>query len=123
MKYSVEMTEKYRQAWNEHTEEIKRNNESRRQEALQCARKLAGMLVERFGAKKVGLFGSVIHKTRFDKDSDIDIAVEGITPEKYFRAAAECQSAGFPVDLVDVATTTQLMKERISRGTVLYEQK
>lgn len=123
MKYSAETIEKYRKAWDERAEEVKRRNESRRQEALQCAQKLAGMLVDRFGAKKVELFGSVIHKDRFNKDSDIDIAVEGIGPEKYFSAVAECQTVDFPVDLIEVATATRLMKERIARGTVLYEQK
>jgi uncharacterized protein len=123
MKYGAETIEKYRKAWDERAEEAKRRNESRRHEALQCAQKLAGMLVDRFGAKKVELFGSVLHKDRFNKDSDIDIAVEGIGPEKYFSAVAECQTADFPVDLVDVATATRLMKERIARGTILYEQK
>ena len=121
MHYSVETVEKYRRAWHKHAEETKGKNESRRQDALQCAKTLARMLVSRFGVKKVRLFGSVLNKDRFNKDSDIDIAVEGMGADNYFSAFAECQTLDFPVDLIDVATATQLMKERIAKGMVLYE--
>lgn len=121
MHYSTETVEKYRRAWHEHAGESKRKNESRRQDALQCAKILAKMLVSRFGAKKVMLFGSVLNEDRFNKNSDIDIAVEGIGAENYFSAFAECQMLDFPVDLIEISTATPLMKERIAKGTVLYE--
>jgi uncharacterized protein len=100
MYYSVEAVEKYRRAWHQHAEETKRKNESRRQDALQCAKTLTKMLVSRFVANKVMLFGSILKEDRFNKNSDIDIAVEGIDAEKYFSAFAECQMLDFPVDLI-----------------------
>lgn len=121
MHYSAETVEKYRRAWHQHAGESRRKNESRRQDALQCAKTLAMTLVSRFGAKKVMLFGSVLNEDRFNKNSDIDIAVEGIGAENYFSAFAECQMFDFPVDLIEISTATPLMKERIAKGTVLYE--
>jgi predicted nucleotidyltransferase len=123
MQYSSDIVEKYRKAWHKCAEETKLKNESLRQEALKDAQKLASMLVHQFGAKKVVLFGSVLNEDCFNKGSDIDIAVEGIEPEKYFIAVAECQNVNFPVDLIEIATTTRLMKERIAKGMILYERK
>jgi predicted nucleotidyltransferase len=43
-------------------------------------------LEERFGVKAVYIFGSVRGDTPFHEGSDIDIAVEGLPPERYFEA-------------------------------------
>ncbi len=123
MQYTLETVEKYRLARQKRAEEAKLQNESRRQLALQRGRELSTMLRDRFAAKKVVLFGSVLSSERFKENSDIDLAVEGIEPENYFSALADCQTGDFPVDLIEIATATRLMKERIARGMVLYERK
>ncbi len=65
--------------------------------AQECAR----LLCEEFGAKRVYLFGSLTEGT-FHENSDIDLAVEGLLPNLYFRALAKAYgvSDGFEIDLV-----------------------
>jgi predicted nucleotidyltransferase len=57
-----------------------------RAEALKKGEECARMLKERFGVKKVYLFGSVTGSSPWHERSDLDIAVEGLAPEDYFRA-------------------------------------
>jgi len=55
-------------------------------EALRIAEKCEEILTEQFGVKKVYLFGSVIGESPWHDKSDLDIAVEGLAPQDYFRA-------------------------------------
>ena len=75
----------------------------RRERALEMARKAAGLLKEQFGAIRVVLFGSLAHGAWFTPRSDIDLLVEGVSPQAFFRAeaAVEALASGFKVDLVD----------------------
>jgi predicted nucleotidyltransferase len=69
------------------------------------ARVAAEMLKKRFGATRVVVFGSLAHKTVFTQWSDIDLAVWGIAPEEYYRAAGAAMDIGLEdgirVDVVD----------------------
>jgi len=56
--------------------------EAGRMAAQECAR----VLVEDFGAKRVWLFGSLVHQRRPHAGSDIDLAVEGLPALEYFPA-------------------------------------
>lgn len=54
------------------------------------------------GAREVYLFGS---RARGDEspDSDIDLAVRGMPPERFYRAVGEaCAALSVPVDIVDL---------------------
>ncbi|MFZ5911653.1 MAG: nucleotidyltransferase family protein [Chloroflexota bacterium] len=51
---------------------------ARRRRALTVARKAAKLLKEKFGAKKVILFGSLARRGGFTRFSDIDLAVRGV---------------------------------------------
>ena len=77
----------------------------RRERALKIARSAAEFLKMRYGAKRVVIFGSLAQKTPFTPWSDIDLAVWGIKPEKYFSAAGDAMDmgldSGIKVDLVD----------------------
>ena len=61
---------------------------SRRRRAMSAARKAAKLLKTEFGAKEVILFGSLARRGSFSLYSDIDLAVRGIVPEKFFAASA-----------------------------------
>ncbi len=71
-------------------------------EATSVARSIAKELIERFGAKKVILFGSIA-RGKYSKWSDIDLAVWGIPPVEFFKAVSF--ATGFnetwKVDLID----------------------
>lgn len=68
-----------------------------------------GLLIERAaasllasGAQEVYLFGSAANGT-MREDSDIDLAVSGLPPERFFRAMGEAGDIlGRPTDLIDL---------------------
>jgi predicted nucleotidyltransferase len=70
--------------------------------ATSVARSIAKGLVERFGAKKVMLFGSLA-RGGYNRWSDIDLAVWGIPPVDFFKAVSFATgfSETWEVDLVD----------------------
>lgn len=54
------------------------------------------------GAREVYVFGSAL-ETRFNRSSDIDVAVSGLPPEKFFRTFANISRCfERSVDLVDL---------------------
>lgn len=61
--------------------------------------RLAACLRERYGATRIILFGSLA-QGRFHEDSDIDLAVAGIEPGRFFFALGELLPLSpFPIDL------------------------
>jgi predicted nucleotidyltransferase len=88
-----------------------------RERVLRRVRKIAALFKERFGAKKVILFGSMAHEAWFVSDSDVDIAVEGLGAGDYWRAweAAEEMIPDIPVDLIDLGSATESLKRAINR--------
>ena len=74
-------------------------------DAWKVARVAAEILKERFGATRVVVFGSLTRKISFTPWSDVDLAVRGIAPEKYYNAAGSAMDIGLEkgirVDVVD----------------------
>ena len=86
------------------------------QEALDLAMHCAAVLRHRFGAKRVIPFGSVVGYGTWHSGSDLDLAVEGIAPEQFFRAWAalrEILPPGLDVDLVDLEQASEALRGRI----------
>ena len=62
----------------------------------------AAEVLKSFGATEVYVFGSVATDT-YNEDSDIDLAVSGIPPKKFFAAMGSVFSAlQSEVDLIDL---------------------
>ncbi len=76
-----------------------------------------------YGARKVFLFGSCLENTK--TAHDIDIAVSGIPPRKFFEYYAEITTAVKEnVDIIDLDDAKPYFRDCISReGRVLYEEK
>jgi predicted nucleotidyltransferase len=76
---------------------------------------------EDFGVKSVWLFGSALEDE--SKALDIDLAVEGLVPEKFFdfysRLFFELPK---PVDLVDMEQELPITAIIRSRGVRIYER-
>ena len=74
----------------------------RRERALRVAREAARLLYDQFGATRVILFGSLARDARFHARSDIDLAVEGLASEHFWKAwaAIERLDLSIEVDLV-----------------------
>jgi predicted nucleotidyltransferase len=66
------------------------------------------LLREKFGAKEVILFGSLARRGGFTLFSDIDLAVRGIAPDRFFEAVGLVTglSAEFKIDLVEIETSS-----------------
>ena len=89
----------------------------KRERALEIARKAATELKERFGASRVVLFGSLVHRKWFTPRSDIDLLVDGLALETFSRAEATLESltSEFKVDLVDPRECSPELLSRIQQ--------
>ncbi len=62
----------------------------------------AAAALKAYGASEVYIFGSLA-EGRFTRHSDIDMAVTGIPPEKFFHAMGEAHTILMrPLDLIDL---------------------
>lgn len=71
---------------------------------------------ERFGARRVILFGSIAGQGGWHAESDIDLAVEGLPPAEFFPAYAACRDLlpqGLELDLVAIENAYPEMRARI----------
>ena len=98
--------------------------EHRRQEALDAAERCAGMLKQRFGARKVLPFGSLVGDGPWHGDSDLDLAVEGLSSEALWEAEREMEPIVPPwleVDLIPLERVYPEVRARILGGRVMSE--
>lgn len=93
----------------------------RHKRAWQVAREAAGLLKEQFGAKQVGLFGSVLEPEFFDQRSDVDLAVWGLNEKDYYRAVARLLDIepSISVDLVEVEFASPRLRATIEKEGVI----
>ena len=83
---------------------------------------LVRVLVDELGARRVVLFGSLL-SGELEDGSDVDVAVEGLAPDRYWEGLWRCSEAvGRHVDLVPLEDASQTLRDRIAReGEVLHE--
>jgi predicted nucleotidyltransferase len=88
-----------------------------RQALLRKVRAAAALLKGEYGARRVLLFGSLAHRGWFTPDSDVDLAVEGVSSADYWRAwrAAEESIGDRQVDLIDLADASDSLKRAVQR--------
>jgi uncharacterized protein len=93
---------------------------TRREKGWELARKAAKLLRTRFQAKRVAVFGSLLHEARFTRWSDIDIAVWGIPADQTFRAIGAVMDLDSSVELnlVDVNTCSTSLLLAIEQEAV-----
>lgn len=79
------------------------------------------LLVERFGVKRVILFGSLA-RGDLSGDLDVDLAVEGLPPARHWEATSEVAAlVATDVDLVPLEEASPSLAEQIRReGRVLH---
>jgi predicted nucleotidyltransferase len=112
----------YLAAWKQRWRAEEDAARQRRAQALREAERAAQLLAERYGVEKVALFGSLAWG-RFRTTSDIDLAAEGLAPERFIRAAAELdREISVPVDLKLLSDCPPALRRRIAEeGKVLFE--
>ncbi len=82
---------------------------------------LVRLLVDELGVSRVILFGSLL-EGRLHKRSDIDLAVEGLSPERYWEALWRCaEAADRHVDLIPIEETSASLRQHLlEHGEVLH---
>lgn len=112
----------YVEAWRQRLAAQREADEAYRARALEEARRAAKILVERYGVTRIILFGSLAWR-RFHPTSDIDLAVEGLDPRRFFRADAElAREIPIPLDLKLLSECPPLLRSRIEKeGVSLHE--
>lgn len=90
------------------------------QRAWQVTQQAVHLLRSHFGAKRIVLFGSLTDHALFTPWSDIDLAAEGISASKFYRAVAVVSglSSEFEIDLIDIDDCKPTMRQVIKREGV-----
>jgi uncharacterized protein len=88
--------------------------------AMRQARRAAELLKREFGATRVVLFGSLAHRLWFTPWSDIDLAVWGIAPSEFYRAAGTVLELtnDFKIDVVDPETCRPSVRTEIEEDGI-----
>ncbi len=89
---------------------------TRQQQAFEVARQCDRLLRERFGASKVILFGSLAGHSIWHDQSDIDLAVEGLSWDAWSLAQDYlngCVPPGLKVDVVRLESVPPAVRARI----------
>jgi len=91
-----------------------------RERLLSRVREAVSVLKSRFGVRRVILFGSLAYTSSFASVSDVDLAVEGLAAEDYWRAwgLAEEVINDRPVDLVEMERAGEALRRAIARHGV-----
>jgi predicted nucleotidyltransferase len=84
----------------------------------QLIKNVADILIK-YGAQEVYLFGSAA-TGNVREESDMDFAISGLPPEKYFHAFSEAQRIlERPLDLIDLDTSTLFTEYLKKKGKLL----
>jgi predicted nucleotidyltransferase len=88
-----------------------------RDRLLVRVRQAASILKAQFGVRRIVLLGSLAHTAWFTRESDVDLAVEGLGSADYWRAwrAVEDVIADREVDLIQIETATVSLQRAIER--------
>ena len=92
-----------------------------RKMAWTAAREAARVLREGFGATRVIAFGSLAHGAWFSSHSDVDLAVEGIPPDAFWRAwcALDRLGTGVEIDLIAIESAPARLRAEIEQGVAV----
>ena len=90
---------------------------ARRAKALELAQKASFILRQRYGAKRVVVFGSLARTKPFSAWSDIDLAAWGIASDKFFSAVAAVTglSPDFKIDLVEPDNCREAIRDSVEK--------
>lgn len=80
-------------------------------------------IAEEYGAKRLWLFGSMLDPHPSIEPNDIDLAVEGVCPEKFYSFYGELlMRLPKPVDLVDMADDLPVVLDVKETGVIIFDE-
>lgn len=111
----------FKKAWYKRKKQEEEALKKRQSLLFKRVRKCA-LELKKLGAKRVILFGSLA-TGRFRKDSDVDIAVEGLSAKAYFKALGIVEEIldDIPFDLVDLREALPSVVERIKKEGIIID--
>ena len=91
--------------------------QEQREQLLTRVREAARQLKFQFNVQRVILFGSLAGTDWFVPDSDVDLAVEGLTADNFWHAwqIVEDVIGDRPVDLVEIETASDALRDAIQK--------
>jgi predicted nucleotidyltransferase len=105
--------------------ERRREKAERRRQAAYCAvqEASAGVFCRYPSLHRAYLFGSVTYPGAFHAQSDIDIAVEGLDPQRYFDVWRDLERAlpHWVIDLRDISSASSFADLVRKTGVIIYE--
>jgi predicted nucleotidyltransferase len=94
-------------------------------EATKDAVAIRRLIESKYRPQRIYQWGSLLHPERFDENSDIDFAVEGITaPETFFSMLGDAMKlTRLPLDIVQIEKIEIEFADAIRQsGMVVYER-
>ncbi|WP_203427667.1 nucleotidyltransferase family protein [Rippkaea orientalis] len=114
-----EIIESVQQARSKRTEFLAMMKQ-RQEKGLEIAKKSADLLKQKFGVKRVVLFGSMLNPEEISPHSDIDLAVWGLPSHAIFKAGAAIERGHeFNIDLVEASSAKPHIRQAIEQGIEL----
>ncbi len=114
-----------REAFRARQQRMRAERENRRLIAIEAVRRAILECVPGYpSVQRMYLFGSVVRPAAFRRDSDVDVAVEGIGSAEYFDLWRDIERAApeWTIDLRDI-TRPSLFAERVrATGQLIYER-
>ncbi|MCB0154340.1 MAG: nucleotidyltransferase domain-containing protein [Anaerolineae bacterium] len=109
--------------WKERQAERQRQSQVLAQQARHSLPQIVQVLRETYAVERIILFGSLV-KGQFTLTSDIDLAVAGLAPAKFFEAYAHVNRlTQFRIDLKPLESLTPHFYRRVlEQGEILYEK-
>lgn len=97
-----------------------RENAGRLDRAWAVAREMAEFLRAKYHPTRIRLIGSMLVPGMFGEWSDIDLVIEGVSFLDYLRAWNDLEEhfTEFKVDVIDIETVSDLMRQRIDESGV-----
>lgn len=85
-----------------------------RRRAVRDARAIADYLKEEFGARVIGIGSAFAEDRPSRQTSDIDLVVDGLPPEHFWRATARAAAmTDFPLDVIPLESATPAMHDLV----------
>ncbi|MGA1865803.1 MAG: nucleotidyltransferase family protein [bacterium] len=103
---------------------LERQRKKRYKKAQLVIEILRDILIRKYHIKKIILIGSCLNENNFHSHSDIDLCVEGLPHNCFFKALGELliEAGEFNVDLIPIEDANTRMKEYIKKGKIIYEK-
>lgn len=114
----------YIQYWKTKISQQKQKHIEEKHKAREVLKTIKQVLIEDFNVDKIILFGSLL-TNKFDEESDIDLAVEGIKKDEYFRAFSVVNDLGgkYMIDLKPLEDLEPYFLAKVlKKGECIYEK-